>query len=545
MAPEPVRSVKTEIVTTIAPTQERAFPAVLEPPQITPLAFEVGGRLGPVDLQIGQRIEAGAVLMRVEPEDFDLRLQQAEASLTEVESGLRDARADADRQTQLFDRGVGARAARDTALARVEQAEARVEQAQRNVELVKASRADTALRAPFDGVVNSIDVRSFQSVQPGVPAVTLYRDDGLQARILVSYRVVSQLSLGQQVKVAPSDGPERQLAGTITEIARRAPSVASFPVVVSLDDTAPDLRSGMAVEVLIELPVGDGRTGQVLPVTALATHLIEDLAPNANGIRAVAILVYDTSNSTVVRRDIAVGGISGSEIVVIDGLIDGERVVTAGVTHLRPGQEVTLWRLEETITPNPTVPNIDEATPSGPSVESDTVAAVDPMTTRSIEPNGSDAAVTLTTVPVLPVSIEIDGPEGAERGSDGRASVPTVAVTNDDADAGAGKEDGAVATSTPRACPATPFATTAAESRTVRAMQAALNDRGFDAGPVDGVMGARTRAALQAFQRREGIAPTGEPCVAVLTALDVEPPGDTVRTANATIPAAAPTQGAE
>lgn len=65
VAPDPVRAVKTQLVETRSPTQERAFPAVLEPLQITPLAFEVGGRLGTVDLQIGQRVEAGAVLMRV------------------------------------------------------------------------------------------------------------------------------------------------------------------------------------------------------------------------------------------------------------------------------------------------------------------------------------------------------------------------------------------------------------------------------------------------------------------------------------------------
>ena len=58
-AADPVRAVRTTVAEPIAPVRTRSFPAVLEPPEITPLAFDTGGRLGPLDLRIGQEVAEG------------------------------------------------------------------------------------------------------------------------------------------------------------------------------------------------------------------------------------------------------------------------------------------------------------------------------------------------------------------------------------------------------------------------------------------------------------------------------------------------------
>ncbi|MEQ8656454.1 MAG: efflux RND transporter periplasmic adaptor subunit [Hyphomicrobiales bacterium] len=246
---DPIRSVVAHEVQSVSPLRTRAFPAVLQPPEITPLAFDIGGRLGPLALRIGQAVEAGDVLATVAAEDATLRLQQAEAALAEAQAAANNARSVADRQQSLFDRNVVAAAARDDAAARAQQADARVMQARRSLDLLEESLGDTTLRAPFDAVVDGITVQAFASVQPGQPIVTLYEDNALQATIYVSYDVVSRIELGQRVSMSPADGAERSLAASITEIGQRAAAVSSFPIVISLDDEHPDLRSGMAVEV--------------------------------------------------------------------------------------------------------------------------------------------------------------------------------------------------------------------------------------------------------------------------------------------------------
>ncbi len=338
-----IRSVKTMVAEPFPVSVTRAFPTVLEPPQITSLAFEMGGRLAEVDLQVGQRISEGQVLLTLDAATIDLQLRQAEAALGEAESGLTGARADADRQAALFARGVAARAALDRAERALEQAAARVEQAKRQVDLIANTRDDTQLVAPFDAVVNTVAVQSFDTLQPGRVAVTIYPETNLQARILVSYDVVSQLVLGQPVTLRPADQRDRALPAVVTEIADRAPAVSAFPVIITLQEVLPSLRSGMAAEVLIDLSAGDGAGGLPVPVSALATHLTEALAPVGSDSkhRAGRLFVYQ-QHGTLDLRDVVLAGVNESLMIVVEGLEPGERVVTAGVPFLQAGQQVRL-----------------------------------------------------------------------------------------------------------------------------------------------------------------------------------------------------------
>lgn len=344
-APDPlVRSVRTIVAEPLPVSVTRAFPTVLEPPQLTSLALELGGRLGEVDLQVGQRVSQGEELLALDAATIDLQLRQAEAALGEVESALAGAQDGAERQASLFARGVVAQAAFDGANRTLEQAAARVDQARRQVDLIADSRDETRLTAPFDAVVNSVEVQSFDTLQPGRVAVTVYRETNLQARMLVSYDVVSQLRLGQEVTVRPADQRERQLVAVVTEIADRAPAVSAFPVIITLRDILPDLRSGMAAEVLIELPLRDSAGGLPIPVSALATHLTEELRPaGPDGLhRAGRVFVFQPADGTLDLRDVVLAGLDESRMIVVAGLDPGERVVTAGVPFLQAGQTVRL-----------------------------------------------------------------------------------------------------------------------------------------------------------------------------------------------------------
>ncbi|MEM7567309.1 MAG: efflux RND transporter periplasmic adaptor subunit [Pseudomonadota bacterium] len=338
---DPVRAVRTMVVEAGVPVRTRAFPSALQPPEITPLAFDVGGRLGPLDLRVGQDVVRGEELATVEAADANLRLQQAEAALSEAEIAAANAREEADRQEQLFSRAVASEAARDRAVTAARQAEARVEQSRRALDILGETLADTTLRAPFDGVVNTIEVQAFGSVQPGQPIVTLYEDDGLQATVLVSYDVASTLTLGQGVLVRPTDGAPEPLPATVTEIARRAATVSAFPVIVTLDATRPDLRSGMAVEVLIDLPVTEVERGIALPLSALALDREVNLTRTP---RRAEVFVFEGKHEggRLSLRTVELGAVVGDEAFVTAGLKAGERLVTAGVPFLHEGQEVRL-----------------------------------------------------------------------------------------------------------------------------------------------------------------------------------------------------------
>ncbi|WP_411890282.1 efflux RND transporter periplasmic adaptor subunit [Yoonia sp. SDW83-1] len=334
------RMVRTEVATTADAVRTRSFPAVLQPPELTPLAFDVGGRLGPIDLRIGQEITRGDVLATVEAEDAALRLQQAEAALVEAETTAANARQEADRQLALFERNVVSEAARNRALTQADQADARVTQTARNLDLVQSTLGDTTLRAPFDGIIDGINVQAFGSVQPGQPILTLYEDTGLQATILVSFDVVTTLELGQSVSVVPTDGEGTPLPATLTEIGRRAAAVSSFPIVVTLDETRPELRSGMAVEVMFDLPIPEAQQAIELPLSSIA--LGRDVAMDEPPFTAQVFVARSVGNNRAELEltDVTLGTVAEDLVYITGGLATGDRVVTAGVSFLNPGQIV-------------------------------------------------------------------------------------------------------------------------------------------------------------------------------------------------------------
>ena len=98
----PLRAVKVAEVVKETAIRERAYPSVLEPLEITPLAFDVGGRIGRVELQIGQKVVSGEQLAQIEPRDFELSLAQAQAAVREAESSFENAKKDLDRRKRAL-----------------------------------------------------------------------------------------------------------------------------------------------------------------------------------------------------------------------------------------------------------------------------------------------------------------------------------------------------------------------------------------------------------------------------------------------------------
>jgi len=340
---EPIRSVKTQQAEARPATQLRRFPSVLEPPQLVTLAFEVGGRVETVDLDVGQVVAADELLATIEPVDLDLQLQQAQAALVEARAAATNARDEANRQQTLFERGVVSEAATDRTEAQAEQAEARLDQAQSNLALLQKTRSDAELRAPFAGVINAVEVEDFASVQAGQPILTLYEDGDLQASILVSYEVASALSVGDSVLVVPADGFAEPIEAHVTEIGRRAPAVSSFPVVVTLDEATETLRSGMAVEIQVDLDVSLAPGLIPLPLSALATNRPARFSGQPPFEAEVFVFTAtDGTTGTLTAQPVSITAAAEDYVFVSDGISVGDIIVTGGVPFLRDGQTVRL-----------------------------------------------------------------------------------------------------------------------------------------------------------------------------------------------------------
>lgn len=336
-----VRGLKTVLIKESEETTARRYPSVLQPAEVTTLSFEVSGRLKAVDLDVGQRVEAGDVIAEIDTRSLQLQLESAQAALQQAESSARNAREDFERKEELFKKGVTTKAAVDQARTAMETSAAQVAQAKKQVETAEENLGKAVLTAPFAGIINTVQVESFANVAAGSPVVTIYQADTFEAAFSVSFEIVNQLAVGKKASIRLADSPEITLPAHVSELGSRADTVSSFPVVVTLEEVDPSMKAGMAVEITLEFPVPRGR-GYTLPLSVMPFEGQLNVPRDQAQPGEVEIFVFDPPTSTVKRRKIKVGGVRENSIIAVDGLELGERVASAGVSFLRDGMKVKL-----------------------------------------------------------------------------------------------------------------------------------------------------------------------------------------------------------
>ncbi|MEM6944186.1 MAG: efflux RND transporter periplasmic adaptor subunit [Pseudomonadota bacterium] len=337
----PIRGLVTRLVADIEETTVRRYPGVLEPAEVNPLSFEVGGRLGRLTLDVGQRVEDGQLLAALDAEQFETRIENRQAAVEEAEATLAQAEDDLERSQQLLDRGVGTVVARDEDRTEVLQARAQLVQSEKDLASAREDLADSKLYAPFAGIIDTIEIDSFSTVSAGETILSVYQQQDYEISFSVSFDVIGQLVVGTPAAIRLADDPSVVLAGVISELGERAGTVSSFPVVVRLEETSPLIKAGMAVEVSFEFELPT-ESGHLIPISAAIpdVEIPEDAGPGT--VSDLEVFVFDEATSTVRRRGVKMGGIRGNEFLIIQGLEAGERVATKGVTFLRDGMEVRL-----------------------------------------------------------------------------------------------------------------------------------------------------------------------------------------------------------
>ncbi|MEM7024728.1 MAG: efflux RND transporter periplasmic adaptor subunit [Pseudomonadota bacterium] len=338
---QPIRGLITTLVEDVEETTIRRYPGVLEPGEVNLLSFEVGGRMGRMALDVGQRVGEGQLLAELDVEQFETQIENRLAAVEEAQATLNQAEADLARSQQLLERGAGTVVRRDEDQTEVIQRRAQLTQAQKDLASAEEDLADSKLYAPFDGLVDSIGVDSFATVSAGQTVLSLYQQMDYEVSFSVSFDVIGRLVVGTPATVRLADDPSVSLAAVVSELGERAGRVSSFPVVVRLKEGSPLIKAGMAVEVAFEFALPAAQ-GHLLPISAAIPDVEVPDEAGPNSVVDLEVYVFDEATSTVQRRRVTMAGLRENQFLIIDGLEAGERVATKGVTFLREGMEVRL-----------------------------------------------------------------------------------------------------------------------------------------------------------------------------------------------------------
>ncbi len=338
----PPRSIQWERVSGSLSGERRVISGIVTSIDYTRLAFEVGGTVKSVEVNLGEAVEKGQVLARLDPEPLELAVRDAGAELAKNNALRAEARASLARY-QAAGRAVArqdverAAAVRDSRESQYEAAEARLNLARRNLRR-------SVLEAPFRGHISSREIDPAMTVGPGQTAFDMDSEEsGLRVEVQMPETLIARVLQGAEVEVRfPSIGDarfdvgDRSFRALVSEIGTRSRAGNAFPVRADLVDPPPGLRPGMTAEVTFSIPRGEAA------LLGLEGFLIPIAAALAEADNRFSVFVYDPETSTLKKRPIRTGGVRINDIAVLEGLEDGDIIATAGVPFLRDGQQVRL-----------------------------------------------------------------------------------------------------------------------------------------------------------------------------------------------------------
>lgn len=335
-APEPViRPVRYQQVFASGGARTRSFSGVSRAGQESRLSFKVSGTIQRIAVVVGDRVEAGDLLAQIDPKDLRLQEEEAEASLHRQEAQERNAQADFDRVRGLYESGHASKGDYDAARAADESAKAAVRAAEKALELARSQLGYARLLAPVTGSIASVEVEENENIQPGQRVLVL--TSGTEPEVLVSVPevLIAQIREGSAVEVTFDAVPDRRFDAKVTEVGVASTGMATtFPVTVRLDQTDPAIRPGMAAEVAFSFDSEDTRERILVPPVAVG----ED----REGRFVFVIEDVEDGLGTARRRAVRPGELTGDGLEILEGLKDGDLLVTAGVSRLVDGLQVRL-----------------------------------------------------------------------------------------------------------------------------------------------------------------------------------------------------------
>jgi RND family efflux transporter MFP subunit len=296
------------------------------------LAFRVSGPLVARPVNIGDELDAGDLVARIDPRDFEVSLRNVQAQLREAEAALALAEEQHARGREADERG----ALSAIELTRLREAEnkarATVNALEASVDAAQDALDDTDLVAPFAGTIVATYVENFQNV----------RADQQIARLLDKTRIEFVVNIPEtMISLAPQVGgirvrfdafPDLELSAEVKEIGTEASTTTrTFPVTLIMDQPeGVTILPGMAGRANGEGGPPEAGAEIVVPVSAV-------FSPTEGG---AFVWVIDESSNTVRRRDVEIDTLSSAGYVIAGGLEAGEVIATAGVHFLEEGQEV-------------------------------------------------------------------------------------------------------------------------------------------------------------------------------------------------------------
>jgi membrane fusion protein (multidrug efflux system) len=304
------------------------------------LAAQVSGVVDQIHFESGNEVPAGAILLKLRPNDDPSKLEQLRAAALLAEQTYQ-------RDQQQFAAQAISQATLDADLSTLKSARAQVT-------AQEALMEEKVVRAPFAGKLGIRQIDEGQYMNAGTTIVTLQALDPILIDFYVPQQALAHLQVGQAVTATVDTYPGARFAGTVASINSKV-DLASRNVQVRASFRNADRRLLPGMYANVEIDDGTATEQLTLPQTAITYN------PYGDTVFLVQQSGVDEKGKpklTVQQRFVQLGATRGDQVAVRSGISAGDVVVTAGQMKVRNGSPVVV---DNRVTPpndiNPAPPN--------------------------------------------------------------------------------------------------------------------------------------------------------------------------------------------
>lgn len=333
---QPAASVVTEIAQLHNPTYYDIYPANVIALNTVDLNCEVSGFISAIYFQEGQLVRKGQKLYEIEKSKYQAVYAGAEASLKIAQSKFEITRKDADRYKQLGDKGMTTQQKLEYSEADLQSAESQVAIAKATLQKAQIDLQHATITAPFDGTIGISQVKQGAFVTAGQTRLnTVSSNNPIAIDFVINEKEIARFIELENKKTTTKD--------SLFTLVLPNKTAFPYPGKILFLDRAVDMQTG-TLKIRLEFPnptraLKDGMSCNVRVENKFTEKVI--VIPNKAIVEQMGeYFVYVVNQDTARQHKVQPGKVVGKNIIILEGLNEGEQIVVEGIQKLKDGVPV-------------------------------------------------------------------------------------------------------------------------------------------------------------------------------------------------------------
>lgn len=331
-----VRPVKYQEVKFSGGERKRTFSGTAQTDKIINLSFRNTGIITTLDIELGQKVEKGKLLAKLDNVQSRLSHEQALTQLNTAASQLKTSKLSLDRSRTLYEKGSASLSDFESAKNAYKAAQESHESAKRGVAIENEKVRFGLLYAPENGIISAVNVEIDENVNSGQVVAVL--NAGLDMEVLLGLpeSVINLVQKNMSVDVGFPSLAKKVFKAIVTEVSPSLDSnTSTYPVRVKIIKSSKEIKSGMAANVTFDF--ANHEESKVHKLVVPASSVGED-----NRGRFVFVIETSGEKEIAKKRHVTIGQLTPEGFEIEEGLQIHQKIATAGLQTLLDGQEVRL-----------------------------------------------------------------------------------------------------------------------------------------------------------------------------------------------------------